>query len=115
MAKPRIQLLITGKSGLLLEAFKVNMELELAGKNIYDRLNNWTPTGTARQQVLRVRLNTRSEARAVWDWLNSNLATIATQVTGKATFHICPHDEPEANWYDCVTDPRAEYEEITFG
>jgi hypothetical protein len=35
----------------------------------------------------------------------------------KATSHLCGHDpaasDPPSGWWDCQTDPRAEYDEFT--
>jgi hypothetical protein len=55
----------------------------------------------------------RDEAEQAYAWICANGGAYAAN-GGSASFHVCPEENPPADWLGCSDDPRAEYQEVKF-
>lgn len=107
--KGRFQVEATGTLANL-NQFRTLLEDQLSSDDVFDRPFDWAREGNT--VVLHVRIQTREQAETLFDWFRDNRAIIANNLNGKASFHVCGHDEIES--WDCKMDQQAHYREIAF-
>ena len=114
MARPRLQIEIHAPQADLVWA-RDQVKDQLVGKDIHDRPRDWMVGSSQRYDgekvvVGHIRLNSKAEALAVYNWIKDHWTAVKNRVSGiKISAHVCPHDTGE-NW-NCKTDPRSEYVE----
>jgi len=112
MAKPRIQIYLRDKQldGKIIT--KLFFDDLFRRRSVFDKPFDWTEDES--DSIFHIRLNSLTGSKDVWRLIKDEIATLSLSVSGKVSYHICPHDDSPEEQYNCKDDPRAKYEEIEF-
>jgi len=112
MAKPRIQIYLRDKQLDGKIVTKLFFDDLFRRRSVFDKPFDWTEDEG--NSILHIRLNSLIGSKEVLQLIKDKIATLSLSVSGKVSYHICPHDDPPEEQYSCRDDPRAKYEEIEF-